>query len=401
MTHKQEHRHSISTYHLLQHEMVSFLYERFTSGMFFTLIIAVMGSILAAYELALQDRESWVFLWLGIFFVIQLFRFQLKRSYEANKTENYLSHQIWKRRFIVGIVLAAFWQGFGVVLVMPYVSNNLLIIFHAFLMGLGAGAIAYLATSLMIYVCYLVLMILPNTIYLFWMGTPDSIFLGGMHLFMIFAYYFGVKKMNSMISEALNLRFENEHLVNDFERLLGAVAKSNKELDKFATTDELTGASNYRAFRIRLEEYWRTHFTDQLPLSVIMVNIDYYQEYNNVYGMDKGDQTLKAVAQLLGDEIIVKDEFVARMNGAEFAILLPRVSCEGAKSAMIRVLSMLQEQQIEHTGSQVGSLLTLSVGICCAPLGEEVTARGLMIRAENALRMAKDNGRNRIEIINA
>ena len=400
MNSNAEYKQSINSYHLQQHEMVNFLYDRFTVGMIFTLIVAVVATLLAAYELELQDRHQGVFLWLLVLLLIQYFRWSTKKAYDAIKDEDYLSHDLWKKKFTIGVYIIALWQGLGAVLVMPYVSVNLEIIFHAFLLGMGAGAIAYLATSMSIYVSYLVLMILPITFYLFWVGTPDSMVLGFMHLFMIVAYYFGVRRMNIMITESLNLRFDNELLVNDLQRLLNAVAKSNKELDRFSTTDELTGASNFRAFRVRLEEHRLRHISSKLPLTLVMINIDYYHEYNIHYGQEVGNKTLCAVAQLLMKEVIHKDEIVARIYGAEFGILLPSVSCEGARMLMEKVMQLLEQQKIKNEKSSISPWLTLSAGICCVPVNEKMNARDLISRAEEALRQAKKNGRNRIEIIN-
>lgn len=395
-----EYKQSINTYHLQQHEMVNFLYDRFTIGMIFTLIVAMVATVLSAYELELQGRQNGVFLWLVVLLVIQFFRWSTKKAYDRIKDDEYLSHQYWKKKFIVGVYIIALWQGVGAVLVMPYISVNLQIIFHAFLLGMGAGAIAYLATSMTIYVSYLVLMIMPITLYLFWVGTPDSMVLGFMHVFMIVAYYFGVRRMNIMITESLNLRFDNEMLVNDLQRLLSAVAESNKELDTFSTTDELTGASNFRAFRVRLEEHRRKHITTKLPLTLIMINIDYYHEYNVHYGQEAGNKTLCSIAQLLMDDIIQEDEIVARIYGAEFGVLLPSVSCEGARIMMEKVMLMLEELGIKNKKSKISPLLTLSAGICCVPVNEKMNARDLISRAEEALRQAKKNGRNRIEIVN-
>jgi len=400
MNNNQDQRQTISTHHLQQHELVNFLYDRFNTGMFFTLVVALVASSLSAYELELQGREQGALVWLTLLVLIQFLRYRLKISYDKIRHEEYLSHQSWKNRFIIGVYLVALCQGLGAVLVMPYISSNLQFILHTFLLGLGAGAIAYLSTSMMIYGTYLVLMIAPVTLYLFWVGTPDSLVLGFMYTFMIFAYYFGVRRMNRMITEALSLRFENEMLVNDLQRLLNAVAKSNKELDEIATTDELTGVSNFRAFRVRLEEQRRKHISSRLPLSIVKVNVDYYHEYNHFYGQEMGNQTLVDIARLMDAEIVQNDEIVARMAGAEFALLLPSISCEGARLKMQAVMQQLQQLGIQHEKSRVSPLVTLSVGICCVPIQQELTARNLISRSEEALRQAKANGRNRIEVVN-
>ena len=277
--------------------------------------------------------------------------------------------------------------------------NALQLIIHAFLLGMGAGAIAYLATSMMIYASYLVLMLMPVTIYLFWQFNPDSIVLGFMHLFMIITYYFGVGRMNQLITDSLHLRFDNEMLVNDLQCLLEAVATSNKELDRISTTDELTGAANFRAFRVQLAKDRLKHIDNRLPMSVVMLNVDYYFEYNNFYGQDQANRTLAEVAQLLMQQLTKKDEMVARINGAEFAILLPGISCEGARIMMEKAMQALREKNISNEKSKVDSLLTLSIGICCIPVTERINSQDLISRADRALRQAKSNGRNRIEII--
>jgi len=400
MNNDPELRHTLSTYHLKQQELVNFLYDRFTVGMTFTLIVALVAAILAGYELSIQGKELWALLWFLGLLIIQFFRYQLKQRYALAKDAEYHSHHLWKQRFIIGVYVVALWQGIGAVLLMPHISTNLQYIIHVFLLGLGAGAIAYLATSMMIFGGYLIIMIMPVTLYLFWQGTADSIILGCMHLFMMAAYYFGVRRMNSMINDSLHLRFDNEMLVSDLQRLLNAVASSNKELDKLSTTDELTGASNFRAFRVGLEDFRLKHITSKLPLTIVMVNIDNYYEYNVHYGQEQGNKTLAAIANVLISEIIVKHELVARMNGAEFAIVLPNVSCEGARVKMEGIMQQLQQQAIPNEKSKISDLITLSVGICCVPVTENLSARDLIIRADNALLLAKNNGRNRIEIIN-
>jgi len=389
---------AISTYHLQQHELVNFLYDRFPLGMLYTLIVGFIAAALASFELDLQGRAAWPWLWFGGLLILELARWRLKVAYDRVRHDDYLNHRLWKRRFFAGMAVVALWQGLGAVVAMPWVSQNLQYIYHIFLLGLGAGAIAYLSTSMWVYTSYLVLMILPIALYQFWLATPDGIVLGLMYLFMLWAYYSGVKCMNRMIADSLTYRFDNELLVNDLQRLLNAVAKSNKELDKISTTDELTGASNFRAFRVRLEEFRRKHASNKLPLSVVMINIDHFYEYNVAYGQDIGNRTLTQVAHLLMGEVVNGDEIVARLHGAEFGVLLPGISCEGARMMMQKIQDQLAELKIEHKGARAFDHLTLSIGICCTPITDELSSRDLLQRAEAALLQAKRNGRNRIEI---
>ena len=135
-------KHTVSTYHLQQHELVNFLYDRFAVGMLITLTVAASASLLASYELSFQNREHWAYLWLLGMALIQYARYLKKRAYDKVKDEDYFNHHQWKRRFIYGVYIAALWQGLGAVMVMPYISVNLQIIVLASLLGMGAGAIA-------------------------------------------------------------------------------------------------------------------------------------------------------------------------------------------------------------------------------------------------------------------
>ncbi len=389
---------AISTYHLQQHELVNFLFDRFPLGMVYTLIVGFISAVLAYLELDLQGRGGWAWLWFGGLLLLEFARWCLKLMYDRVRQGDYLGHRVWKRRFFVGMALVALWQGVGAMLVMPWISQNLQYIYLLFLLSLGAGAIAYLSTSMWVYTSYLVLMILPSALYQLWLGTPDGIVLGVMYLFMLWAYFSGVRSMNRMIADSLTYRFDNELLVNDLQRLLNAVARSNKALDKISITDELTGASNFRAFRVRLEEFRRKHASNKLPLSIVMVNIDHFYEYNVAYGQDIGNRTLTQVAHLLMAEAVNGDEIVARLHGAEFGILLPGISCEGARMMMQKIMDQLTELKIEHRGGKSFDHLTLSVGICCTPIQDDLSSRDLLQRAEQALLQAKRNGRNRIEI---
>jgi diguanylate cyclase (GGDEF)-like protein len=394
-------RTSIKIRNLQQRERVRFLYERFPAGMVLTLIVAGAVLLLASFELSLQTRDLWVYGWVGGLVLIQVLRYRMKTAFDHSELDEHGAPHVWQKRFAIGVCAVAVWQGGGAMLVMPYISDYLRLILHVFLLGLGAGAIAFLATSMRIYGCYLLLMIMPVTLFLFIEGRPEGLVLGGMYLFMLVGYWFGVRRMNQMICDALSLRFENELLVADLQRLLAAVAESNKELDRLATTDEMTGAANYRAFRVGLENLYRKHASAQAPIALVLINIDHFYEYNLYYGQDIGNRTITRIAHLLMSEIIQNDQVVARVNGAEFAVILPYATGSAAQILLENVCDKLHAMKIEHSRSSTSDVVTLSVGIYCASASESVTSRDMILHAEQALRQAKKKGRNRIELMEA
>ena len=117
-----EQKYTISSYHLKQHELVNFLYDRFTVGMIFTMVVALVATILVTIEFSLQGLEYRGYLWFTGLMIIQYFRYHLKKNYDQVKVDNNLRHEYWKKRFIIGVYVVALWQGFGAVLAMPMIS---------------------------------------------------------------------------------------------------------------------------------------------------------------------------------------------------------------------------------------------------------------------------------------
>jgi diguanylate cyclase (GGDEF)-like protein len=367
--------------------------------MLITLFISAVVSGLAYFELTIQGRENWVLVWFALLCVILFVRLRLQRSFDRLQNKEYFPYQEWHNKFYVGVVASSLMQGCGAAVLMPYVTPNVQIILHSVLLGMGTGAIAYLSTSLRIYISYLVTILLPVTIWLFSRQTPDGFVLGLLYLFLMTAGSISVKRMNALINDALYYRFDNETLVEDLQRLLTSVSNSNKALEKISTTDELTGASNYRAFRVQLEEVWRQHRESNIPVSLVKLNIDYFYEYNAHYGLDSGDQRLREIARLLTAEISHQNQMVARLNGAEFAIILPGLSCENARLLMLRVIQTLADKEIEHVKSKINPYLTISVGLSSQIVGKMSSSRELLGRVDQALKSAKAKGRNRMEIL--
>jgi diguanylate cyclase (GGDEF)-like protein len=195
------------------------------------------------------------------------------------------------------------------------------------------------------------------------------------------------------------LRFENEMLVGDLQRLLSKVAESNKELDRLATTDEMTGASNFRAFRVELEKQYRRHMLSRKMMALAILNLDDFYAYNHYYGQDMGNRTITRIVHLLMSELAQSDALVARINGAEFAVIMSDATPQSARLLLDTVVHKLQGMQIEHCRSGSSDVVTLSGGVYCALASEEVAPREMIQRAEQALHQARKKGAGRIEIV--
>lgn len=378
---------------------MSFLYSRVKVGILITLFISAVMSVLAYIELSIQGRQQWVILWFAGMCLVLTARYRLLCLFRKIENKRYFPHLVWRNRFYLGVVVTGLMQGGGAAWLIPYVTINLEIILHSVLLGLSMGAIAYLSTSLLVYISYLLTMVVPVTIWLFAQQTPDGYVLTLLYIFMICVGSMSVKRMNVLLNDALYYRFDNETLVEDLQKLLDSVSRSNKALEKISTTDEMTGVSNYRAFRVRLEEVWREYQSTTSPISVILLNIDYYYEYNAVYGQELGDRNLCKIADLLKAEITHESQMVARLNGAEFGLILPGMSCENARLLILRVESELAKLHIEHRKNKSTPYLTFSAGLSSQLATPMTSSRELLGKADNALKLAKNKGRNRVEVI--
>lgn len=391
----------MSSHHLQQQELVAFLYERFRMGRHITLFVSTLAALLAYVELSIQGRELWVLLWFAMLCLVMLLRALHLRRFLQIRNHGYFRYQQWHDQFLIGVVATGLLLGCGAALVMSYITINLQIILHSLLLTMSAGAIAYLSTSLRVYIVYMVTTMLPVTIWLFLQERSATYLLSLIYLFFMGAGFISVKRMHQLVNDALYYRYDNETLIDDLQRLLQSVSQTNKALEKISTSDELTGVSSYRAFRVHLEDIWREYRDSKLPISLIKLNIDYFYEFNAHYGQEVSDLQLQQVARILNDQLTDPSQMVVRLHGAEFALLLPGTSCKDARQIALDIRKALAELEIEHVKSGCSAYLTMSIGVGSQSATPRSFSRELLVRVDTALRLAKERGRDRLEVLEA
>ena len=391
----------MSSHHLQQQELVAFLYDRFRMGRHITMFVSTLASLLAYVELSIQGREFWVVLWFAVLCLVMLIRARQLKQFLVIRNHGYFPYQQWHDQFMVGVVVTGLLLGCGAALVMSYITINLQIILHSLLLTMCAGAIAYLSTSLRVYIAYMVTIMLPVTIWLFFQERSATYLLSMLYLFFMAAGFVSVKRMHQLVNDALYYRYDNETLIDDLQRLLQSVSQTNKALEKISTSDELTGVSSYRAFRVHLEDVWRQYRDSKLPMSLIKLNIDYYYEFNAHYGQQVSDRQLQQVARILNDQLSHPSQMVVRLHGAEFALLLPGTSCEDARQIALDIRKALADLEIQHLKSGCSKYLTMSIGVGSQVVTPRSFSSELLVRVDTALRLARERGRDRLEVLEA
>lgn len=167
-----------------------------------------------------------------------------------------------------------------------------------------------------------------------------------------------------------------------------------KKLEEFSYKDGLTGVANRRMFDSTLEMEWSNARLNNQPLSVIMLDIDYFKQYNDHYGHIQGDDCLKRVAQILSATAIRSRDFCARFGGEEFVIVLPETDAIDAKKVAERCHQLIIKEQILHEKSAVSQILTMSIGVNTVTPEIDENALAFIHEVDRRLYQAKQKGRN-------
>jgi diguanylate cyclase (GGDEF)-like protein len=182
-------------------------------------------------------------------------------------------------------------------------------------------------------------------------------------------------------------------------RVTHQLQEANLQLQRLSGQDALTGIANRRSFDSHLTYEWSRAAREQTPLSLLMIDIDYFKAFNDQYGHPRGDECLKQVAQALAVPLKRPGDLLARYGGEEFIILLPWTGLPGAVALAERLRARVAALQIPHRRSAVAAHVTISVGVGCVIPTRQATPNDLIEIADQALYAAKEKGRNRIETL--
>lgn len=174
--------------------------------------------------------------------------------------------------------------------------------------------------------------------------------------------------------------------------------QANERLQQLSLTDPLTTLANRRSFDHAIAVEWSRGLRQQAQLCLLLLDIDFFKQYNDTYGHQAGDQCLIRVAQVLEGIAQRATDMAARYGGEEFALLLPGTNTRGGYIVAERLLELLQQQAIPHRSSPISPVITMSIGVAaCIPNGYQ-SPDVLIAQADEALYTAKRTGRSRVSV---
>ncbi|MBF0264720.1 MAG: GGDEF domain-containing protein [Gammaproteobacteria bacterium] len=175
------------------------------------------------------------------------------------------------------------------------------------------------------------------------------------------------------------------------------IQKANQQLETLSYIDGLTGVTNRRMFDIKFKTESERARRNNEELSILMLDIDHFKEFNDNYGHLKGDECIMTIAQELERNIKRNTDLLARYGGEEFIIMLPKTSIEAAIQLAESCRKNILKLQIPHESSSVSNFVTISVGVATEIPSEDFNYLRLLGAADKKLYVAKEKNRNRVE----
>ena len=228
----------------------------------------------------------------------------------------------------------------------------------------------------------------------------------GLFLLLICAVLVSVtNRMYVSFKNMISINWEREAISQELGDLTGSLRDRNRQLrdarrqlTDLANIDELTGLGNRRLVNTVLQEEINRARRSGAPLSVVMLDVDYFKSYNDTYGHPAGDSVLQVLADVMQRATSRAGEVVARYGGEEFILVLPGASNVAAMRTATRLRELVNAEGITHEGSEVAGHITVSQGLVTVRPDSDMEPAKLVEMADKALYKAKESGRNSIEI---
>jgi diguanylate cyclase (GGDEF)-like protein len=328
-------------------------------------------------------------LWLGVHLIVSSLRLAATYNFKQRGFFERPPSRKWGRGYVFGALVSGLIWGSLSLIYDPSWPAPYQIMLFAIYTGITAGAFnthsSYFAAFPAFY--------LPPVACLTYatLGRTGEGFVELGFLFVIYMVlmYTSALKFHNRLAHSLEIRFDNE-------RLAAQLAETNRQLAQLADLDELTGMDNRRSMDRHLFKEWSRAYRTGKPLSLLILDVDFFKQYNDRYGHDAGDECLTRVARVLLDHAKRSSDMAARFGGEEFAVILPETDEHSALHIAEAIRTHLETLQIPHASSRVSAFVTISIGVATTLPDAPEYSDQLRLAADKALYQAKNQGRNRV-----
>lgn len=360
--------------------------------------------------------EDIMFGWLAAIIIFSLIRFlSLKQIATEQFSEEQANH--YARRYTVtAFLLGSTWA--SVAFLLPYVGNEDRILIFVLLIAISGGALTTTAAHVISFYSYTYPIMGAYAAHAFVLGERMWLLVGLLTVIYMLYMTIAAWKLYISLQETIILRYKWQETADDLDRVkqelnTELISRKNAEkrltkvmveleravnnLEELAAIDELTGIPNRRSFDAAIAREWSRARREHSSIALLMIDVDYFKKYNDLYHHQKGDEALRSVAKTLGQYAQRPGDMAARYGGEEFALILVN-SSEGHVNRLADQLRRnVRELQIEHEGSESGGYLTVSIGTAISNDPGDDDYSALIRAADHALYDAKRAGRNQVK----
>ena len=362
-------------------ERISLLYQ----GSIVRPVLHLIPLVLIYFLVHPYVELTYVYIWSALLFCLNAYRFYDIYTTQKNIKE-IVNHRKYHIRYAVCTGLLGLIYSIGIVTFFDSVPTINQVYFLCLIVVITPAGMSSFSSDKTSFFLYFYALIIPIIIKLASKGEAMyyySAICGIMFLLTIRMYFLWNYKV---LTNAIQLKFHNLALLKSLQAV-------NTQLREISVIDELTQVANRRGLDEYLEREWSRAKRNKTPISLIMIDLDFFKQYNDRYGHLKGDDCLKQVAAFFEDCLNRPSDLVARFGGEEFAIVMPETNLEGAMKFAEKLQSKIQHLQIKNPDSAISQHLTVSIGVASAiPQDERYT--NLIASSDEALYKAKKHGRN-------
>ncbi|WP_367607013.1 GGDEF domain-containing protein [Legionella sp. W05-934-2] len=365
----------------IQHRL---LLQLLSNGKRGALINIITGSYVTWYFAMTMESKVYLYIWLSLLYVFSTIRYVI--SAKGEQVDDFDRLRFYFVLFAINIFInGLIWGG-----LYPFYFSQMSVYQQFFIIlimvaGITISILSLSASKLCFYL-FAIPIVMPLWLLSLMGETVDHLFFSvGLTMYIFIVGYLFHTNHHRLVSN-INLLAQQDQLIHDL-RLM------NERLGVASMTDSLTRLANRGYFNEQLSKDWMRSKRARLPISLLIIDIDFFKEYNDHYGHVKGDAVLKAIADILKDVVVRDTDLSARYGGDELAVILYNTDLEGAQWVAAQIIEEVQRRAIYHEQSPYKQM-TVSIGIASILPSLNNDQQLLLIQADRALYDAKANGRN-------
>ena len=207
--------------------------------------------------------------------------------------------------------------------------------------------------------------------------------------FLLVAWFISLMRYKTQVAEFRNAKLTEEKNL-ELNRVNAELQEANRKLEELSRIDGLTGIFNRAMFDFTVRAEWDRCKRQSLPLSLLMIDIDYFKNFNDHYGHQAGDDCIRRVVGVLTSCAKRASDAVARYGGEEFAVILPCTEKGNAEMLAEQIRESVEKLKIPHADSCISDVVTISLGVYSMVPNNSCTVKELIENADKALYHAKE-----------